>query len=183
MVVDPWLEGVWNAIKEALSKMASNRTAHLKENGEDSAKETPDSSAPHVQLNLLNLTNHQNCESVKAADSEFASAASSSASAVSDVRPAPPAVGPVLASQASGPASVSTSASKTQAEDAEVPPLSLAASLTRSVPPLSESSLNVPALPPPFLDVSLEEVDTVEQVTNVTAEKLCILHLRCTSSH
>uniref|UniRef100_A0AAQ5YNB0 Methionine synthase reductase n=1 Tax=Amphiprion ocellaris TaxID=80972 RepID=A0AAQ5YNB0_AMPOC len=39
-------------------------------------------------------------------------------------------------------------------------------SLTCSLPPLSESSLNVPALPPPYLDVSLQEADTIEQVMN-----------------
>uniref|UniRef100_I3KA96 Methionine synthase reductase n=1 Tax=Oreochromis niloticus TaxID=8128 RepID=I3KA96_ORENI len=111
LVVDPWLGGLWKAIKESLSKMAS-----------------------------------QNCES-----------------------PASPAGSPGLASQSGGAASVSTSASKTHTEETGVPQVALAHSLTCSVAPLSESSLNVPALPPTYLDVSLQEVDTVEEVMNVLA--------------
>ncbi|XP_051796381.1 LOW QUALITY PROTEIN: methionine synthase reductase [Acanthochromis polyacanthus] len=167
VVVDPWLEGLWNAIKGALSKMASDRTAHLKANTEDSAKETPDSSTPDVQINLLSITDHQNCESFGAAvetNSKFACAASSVASVVSDLRPASPAGSTGLASQCHGTASIPTTAPATQAGDAGVPHVVLAASLTCSLPPLSESSLNVPALPPPYLDVSLQEVDTVEQI-------------------
>uniref|UniRef100_A0A8C9ZNV0 Methionine synthase reductase n=1 Tax=Sander lucioperca TaxID=283035 RepID=A0A8C9ZNV0_SANLU len=93
VVVDPWLEGLWKAIKGALSNMDSDRTETV---------------------------------------SKFATAASSS----------------------------------TQTGDAGVPHVALAASLTHSLPPLSQSSLNVPALPSPYLDVSLQEVDTVEQVRN-----------------
>uniref|UniRef100_A0A3Q0QXE1 Methionine synthase reductase n=1 Tax=Amphilophus citrinellus TaxID=61819 RepID=A0A3Q0QXE1_AMPCI len=103
LVVDPWLKGLWKAIKESLSKMASDGNAYLKKIG---------ASVP--------------------TDSKFASVASSSASAVSDLKPAFP--------------------------------VALAASLTCSVPPLCESSLNVPALPPAYLDVSLQEVDTVEEI-------------------
>ncbi|XP_008296770.1 methionine synthase reductase isoform X1 [Stegastes partitus] len=166
VVVDPWLEGLWNAIKGALSKMASDRTAHLKANAEDSAKETPDSSVPDVQINLLSITD-QNCESVGAAvvtDSKFASAASSSASVASDLRPASPAGSHALASQCHDTASIPTSAPQPQSGDAGVSRVVLAASLICSLPPLSESSLNVPALPPPYLDVSLQEVDTIEQI-------------------
>lgn len=169
--MDPWLEGLWNAIKQALSEMASGGTAHLKGNVEDSAMEPPDSSIPDVQLNLLSLTDHQNCGSVRASlntDSKYASAVSSSASAtqtaVSDLRPASCAGSPKLASESSDTASVSTSVPETQNRDAGVSHVALAASLTSSLPPLSESSLNVPALPPPYLDVSLQDVDTVEQV-------------------
>ncbi|XP_047423665.1 methionine synthase reductase [Mugil cephalus] len=166
VVIDPWLEGLWDAIKEAVSKMASDRTPHLKENAEDSAKEAPHSSAPDVQLNLLSITDHQqNCQSVKADSKSASAAASPSPSTASDARPAPPAGGPVFSSQSGGAANVSTSASETQGEvDAGVPRDALVASLTSSVPPLSESSLNVPALPSPFLDVSLHEVDTLEQI-------------------
>uniref|UniRef100_UPI0037E90246 methionine synthase reductase n=1 Tax=Semicossyphus pulcher TaxID=241346 RepID=UPI0037E90246 len=164
LVVDPWLEGLWKAIKAALSKMASDRTGYLKEEAGDSPKETPDSSTPDVQLNLLSITDNQNCNSVKASQetvSKFASAASSSA--VSDPGPASTAGSDGLASQFGDAASVSTSTPETQTEDAGVPHVELAASLTRSLPPLSESSLNVPALPPPYLDVSLQEVDIMEQ--------------------
>uniref|UniRef100_A0A668U3X2 Methionine synthase reductase n=1 Tax=Oreochromis aureus TaxID=47969 RepID=A0A668U3X2_OREAU len=124
LVVDPWLGGLWKAIKESLSKMASVGTAHLKESPEDSTKETPDSSVPDVQLNLLSITDQQNCESVRAsvpADSKFASVASSSVSAASDLKPASPAGSPGLASQSGGAASVSTSASKTHTEETGVP--------------------------------------------------------------
>uniref|UniRef100_A0A8C5GF76 Methionine synthase reductase n=1 Tax=Gouania willdenowi TaxID=441366 RepID=A0A8C5GF76_GOUWI len=40
LVVDPWLEGLWNAIKGVLPNMASDRSAHLKENAEESSKHT-----------------------------------------------------------------------------------------------------------------------------------------------
>ncbi|XP_069561593.1 LOW QUALITY PROTEIN: methionine synthase reductase [Brachyistius frenatus] len=167
VVVDSWIEGLWKAIKGALSKMASDGTGPLKGNAEDSAKEAPDSSIPDVQLNLLSITDHQNCDSVRASvdtDSKFASVASSSASATSDLRPASPAGSTGLASLPGVTASVSTSAPKTHTGDAGVPHVALAVSLTRSPPPLSESSLNVPALPPSYLDVSLQEVDTTEQI-------------------
>uniref|UniRef100_A0A671XEN1 Methionine synthase reductase n=1 Tax=Sparus aurata TaxID=8175 RepID=A0A671XEN1_SPAAU len=49
-------------------------------------------------------------------------------------------------------------------KDAGVPGVILASSLKCSLPPLSESSLNVPALPPSYLDVSLQEVDTMEEI-------------------
>ncbi|KAM9337183.1 methionine synthase reductase [Symphorus nematophorus] len=174
VVVDPWLDGLWKAIKGALSKMASDRTVCPKGEAGDSPKETPDLSTPDVQLNLLSITDRQNCELVSASIEtapKFASAASSSASAiqtaVSDVRPASPAESPGLASQSCGTASVPTSAPETQTGDAGVPHVALAASLIHSLPPLSESSLNVPALPPPYLDVSLQEVDTIEQIVGL----------------
>lgn len=174
VVVDPWLDGLWTAIKVALSKMASDRTSYLKGEEEDSPKETPDSSIPDVQLNLLSIADRQNSESVRASVetvSTSASAASATQTAVSDLRPASPAGILGLASQSRGAASGSTSALGTQTKDAGLPHVALMASLTRSLPPLCESSLNVPALPPPYLDVSLQEVDTVEQVRNYTADK------------
>ncbi|KAE8279939.1 Methionine synthase reductase [Larimichthys crocea] len=169
VVVDPWLDGLWKAIKGVLLKMASDRTGYLKGEAGDSPKETPDSSVPDIQLNLLSITDRQNCESVRASTEtvlKFASAASDSTThtAVSDLRPASPTVSPGLSSNSCGAASVSTSGTETQTGDAGVPHVALAALLTRSLPPLSESSLNVPALPPPYLDVSLQEVDTVDQI-------------------
>lgn len=184
MVVDPWLEGLWKAIKGALSNMDSDRTGYLKGEADDSPKATPDSTIPDVQLNLLSITDRQSCESIRESVetvSKFATAASSSASAtptaVSDLRPAFPAGSPGLAPQSHGTASVSTSAPETQTGDAGVPHVALAASLTHSLPPLSQSSLNVPALPSPYLDVSLQEVDTVEQVRNDAADKASICAL------
>lgn len=170
--MDPWLDGLWKAIKEALLKMASDRTGYLKGEAGDSPKETPDSSTPDISLNLLNITDRQNCEldgHSSTTVSKFASAVSSSASAthtaISDLRPASPAGSLGLASKSCGTASVSTLVPDSQNGDAEVPHVTLAASLTHSLPPLSESSLNVPALPPPYLDVSLQEVEMTEQVS------------------
>uniref|UniRef100_A0A672JIP1 Methionine synthase reductase n=1 Tax=Salarias fasciatus TaxID=181472 RepID=A0A672JIP1_SALFA len=114
LVVDPWLEGLWAAIKGTLSNMASDT------------------------------------------------------SAASDLRPAISAESPDLASQSHNAANVATSAPNTQKGDAGVPHVELAASLTRSVPPLSESTLNVPVLPPPYLDISLQEGDTSEQLYYTT---------------
>ncbi|XP_027861270.1 methionine synthase reductase isoform X2 [Xiphophorus couchianus] len=121
LVIDPWLKGLWNSIKDTLSKMASDRTVQLKE---DSAKEIPESSLPDVQLNLLSIADKQ--------------------------------ISP-----------------KTQACSEGVPQVSLAASLTSSLPPLSESSLNVPALPPPYLDVALQEADAVEQAVERLSKETC----------
>uniref|UniRef100_A0A671XEP8 Methionine synthase reductase n=1 Tax=Sparus aurata TaxID=8175 RepID=A0A671XEP8_SPAAU len=122
VVLDPWLDGLWKAIKGALSKMASDRTGYLNGEAVDSTKGTPDPSSPDVQLNPLSITDRQNCESVGG--------------------------------------SVET----VSKSDAGVPGVILASSLKCSLPPLSESSLNVPALPPSYLDVSLQEVDTMEEV-------------------
>lgn len=169
VVLDPWLDGLWKAIKSALSKMASDRTGYLNAEAVDSTKGTPDSSSPDVQLNLLSITDCQNCDSVGGSVetvSKSASAASAPATqtAVSDHRPDASAGSPGLASQSHGAASVTTSAPETQTKDAGVPCVILASSLKCSLPPLSESSLNVPALPPSYLDVSLQEVDTTEEV-------------------
>uniref|UniRef100_A0A665VEV4 Methionine synthase reductase n=1 Tax=Echeneis naucrates TaxID=173247 RepID=A0A665VEV4_ECHNA len=111
VVVDPWLEGLWKAIKGALSKMASDKVDPLKGPVGDSPKQDPDSLLPDVELNLLSLNDHQNYTH----------------------------------------------------KDGGAPHVPLAASLTCSLPPLSQSSLNVPALPPPYLHVSLQDVDSREQ--------------------
>uniref|UniRef100_A0A8C5GFA0 Methionine synthase reductase n=1 Tax=Gouania willdenowi TaxID=441366 RepID=A0A8C5GFA0_GOUWI len=59
LVVDPWLEGLWNAIKGVLPNMASDRSAHLKEN----AEESKDLFSPDVRLNLLTIGERQDCTS------------------------------------------------------------------------------------------------------------------------
>lgn len=117
--------------------MASDGTTQLKENVEDSAKDIPDSSPLDVQLKRLSITDKQKSE----LDSH------ASPLKIADVRPA--------STGSTGLPSESTSSA---------PHVSLVASLQRSVPPLSESSLNVPALPPPFLQVTFQEADVVEQV-------------------
>ncbi|KAK2859403.1 hypothetical protein Q5P01_004023 [Channa striata] len=174
LVVDPWIQGLWNGIKQALSKMASDGTAQSKRDVGDSPKDspTPNSSILDVQLNLLNLTDLPNCESVRASvntDSKYASADSASATqtAVSHLKPSSLGGSAVLAPESRDSASVIASAPETyagDAGDAGVSHIALAASLTVSLPTLSESSLNVPALPPSYLDVSIQDVDTVEQI-------------------
>ncbi|XP_040022975.2 methionine synthase reductase [Gasterosteus aculeatus] len=166
VVVEPWIEGLWKAIKGALSKMASNKAAFVKGLAADSPRGAPDSTIPDVQLNLLRITDQQSRESIKAPAepvSKSAAAASPPApgthAAVSDLRPAVPTGSSVLASRSPGASTVSASAPETPTGDDGRPRVSPPASLTRSLPPLSESSLNVPALPPPYLDVSLQEAD------------------------
>ncbi|XP_076014062.1 methionine synthase reductase [Genypterus blacodes] len=139
LVLDPWIEGLWETIKGALSKMASDSN----------------SSMPDLKLNLLNISD-KNSESDRVSDSK--TAASSSATA-SDLSLAPP-WSPVLAPQARGVAGVCTTASDSHTGDTDVPH---EASLTFSLPPLSESSLNVPALPPAYLEVTFPE-GTVEEI-------------------
>ncbi|KAM4606184.1 methionine synthase reductase isoform 2-T3 [Polymixia lowei] len=169
LVVDPWLEGLWEAIAGALSKMASDKDAHLKEDPRDSARETPDLSPLDVKLNLLSLTDDQNSDLAGASlntDSKSAVADLSSASvaqtAVSDPRSASSKESPGLTPESDAVADISKSAGETQTGDAGVSRAVSEASLTCSLPPLSESSLNVPALPPPYLDVSLHE-DTIDE--------------------
>ncbi|XP_068604026.1 methionine synthase reductase isoform X2 [Brachionichthys hirsutus] len=136
IVVDPWLDGIWDAIKGSLSTINSQRTDCLKEEAGNSPNETPDSSIADIQLSPLTITDSQNCEPVTS-----------------------PAGSLGLAFQAAG--SVSTLRQDAPiVDDGHVTPV---ASLTRSLPPLSESSLNIPALPPSYLEVSLQEVDAVEQ--------------------
>ncbi|XP_051910398.1 methionine synthase reductase isoform X2 [Hippocampus zosterae] len=137
VVVDPWLEGLWKAIKAASSNMASDWRVQ-----EDSEKNIPDSSIPHVQLNLLSLTDLQ----FPHLDPKCASPGSSTAT-----QPMPTSGEGV---------SLTTPPAETHNTD---PGTSNAPSLSHSVPPLSDLSLNVPSLPLPFLDVRLQEVDTVDK--------------------
>ena len=152
--------------------MASDRKGESR----DLPKETPDSQISDVKLDLLSLSDEQNCKSLTASvesDSKYAPVASSSASAAKNTDSNLRATSP----GSCGTDSVSASALQTQAGAAEIPHVALAASLTCSLPPLSESALNVPALPPPYLDVSLQDVGTMEQVRNDAARKKIYLSL------
>lgn len=162
MVVDPWLEGLWKAIKEELSNMTSKRTECVKEEASESSKETPDPSTAGMRLNLLSIADSQNRESMGQSGTLATSASpsvSTTQSAVSDVRPDSSSSNIGLASQADGAFSA----------DGGV------ASLTRSLPPLSESALNVPALPPPYLSVSLQELETTEDVRMIDEVSVCVI--------
>ncbi|XP_061613942.1 methionine synthase reductase isoform X2 [Phyllopteryx taeniolatus] len=138
VVVDPWLEGLWKAVKAALTNMISNSSIK-----EDSEKTIPDSLIPDVQLNLLSLTDDQSPDF----DPKCASMGSASATQAG--------------SPSGGVVSLTTRPQETQNINLG---MSNAPSLSHSVSPLSDASLNVPALPPPFLEVSLQEVDTVDEI-------------------
>lgn len=150
--MDPWIQGLWKAIKGELSNMTSERTECVKEEASQSSKEAPDPSTADVQLSLLSIADSLDCESA-GQSGKLANSASPSVSttqtAVSDVGPDPP-------SRRTGSASQAAAASFSA--DVGV------ASLTRSLPPLSESALNVPALPPAYLSVSLQESGATEDV-------------------
>uniref|UniRef100_A0A674MXF7 Methionine synthase reductase n=1 Tax=Takifugu rubripes TaxID=31033 RepID=A0A674MXF7_TAKRU len=154
LVVDPWIKGLWNAIKEELSNMTSKQTECVKEEVRDSSKETPDPSTADMQLNLLSIANCQNCKSIGQSE-KLANLASPSVSttqtAGSDLRPDSSSRRIGLSSRTDGALSA----------DAGV------ASLTHSLPPLSQSALNIPALPPPYLCVSLQEMETTEDVRTI----------------
>lgn len=178
MVVDPWLDGLWKAIKEALSKMNSDRTDHMKGEAEDSLKEAADSRLPDVQLNLLSITEQQDSEvppqSKETAPTAAASSSASTAqSAVSDLKAVSPTRRSQSASLSSDAASPPPSGTEAQKDDAKLSHVTPVASLTHSLPPLSESSLNVPALPSPYLNVSLQQVETTEQVNSWVMESVC----------
>uniref|UniRef100_A0A4W5JQQ9 Methionine synthase reductase n=1 Tax=Hucho hucho TaxID=62062 RepID=A0A4W5JQQ9_9TELE len=132
LVLDPWLEGLWEAIIGALAKMATpqpERDGHVRDL-RVSLNETPESSATDVKLHLMSLKESEppNSDSLRtAAESE---------------------------------------STKTDGAPSAV----VEASLTRSLPPLSESVLNVPALPPPYLDVTLQEA-TIEEETSAPVSK------------
>lgn len=150
VVIDPWLQGLWSAVKEAC-KMASNKSDHLKEKA---TAESPASSIQDVKLNLLSLSDHQygapgDAEHASTYASAALLATSGSQTALSE---------PKLATFV-GSLGVASAVSETRTDNH-----ARAASLTYSLPPLSESALNVPVLPPTYLDVSLQEVDTIEEV-------------------
>lgn len=163
VVVDPWLEGLWKAIKGALSKMASNWTSPMKEDAATSPNKIFDSCTSEIQLNLLSLSDPQSCDPIQT-------------SSDTDIKYAPPALSSEPPTQtaisvpSTGPpvGNCGIESVKTQTGHAGDPQ---EGSLTHSLPPLSESSLNVPALPPPYLDVSLEDVDTMKEVRTLCCYK------------
>lgn len=140
LVVDPWLEGLWSALKGALSKMASQQ-AENSESGRDSqtrdAGDSVNEPTASVKLSLLSLSDID----TRSSDS------------------------PRVDSEQKAAEADSTSLSEAQSEGTPAPPAVVEASLTRSLPPLSEASLNVPALPPPYVDVTLQEATTEEEAS------------------
>lgn len=165
--MDPWLDGLWKAIKEALTKMSSDSDGCVKGEVEHSQKETADPCLPDVQLNLLSITEQNDSpqQSGGMIPTSPASPSDSSAQpAVSDLSVVSFTRSHESTSLPSDAASGLTWVAGTQEDQAELPCNTPVASLTHSLPPLSESSLNVPALPSPYLEVSLEQTEMAEEV-------------------
>ncbi|XP_028812932.1 methionine synthase reductase-like isoform X2 [Denticeps clupeoides] len=114
LVVDSWIEGLWDAVRKALSEMAAAGPAvgSQQDNSAVILQETAEPSGLGLKLRHLNLSEP---------DAEASEQ-------------------PILRS----------------GKEKDVPGnAAVDASLTKSLPPLSESSLKVPALPPPYLSVCL----------------------------
>lgn len=141
LVVDPWLEGLWNALKGALSKMASQQAENNESSRDSQPRDAGDSmnepseSTASVKLSLLSLSdiNSKSSDSPRVDPEQKAAEANSTSLSESIGTLAPPAV--------------------------------VEASLTCSLPPLSEASLNIPALPPPYVDVTLLQATTEEEAS------------------
>ena len=154
--MDPWIEGVWDAIKAAIAKMSSTTHLPLEESLSDMAKESPaPTSPPYVELNRLSIADNQTSDSIKApldSDSKLT-------------------LGGLPSTEATGLSSASDVAAAKSAQEAQTDQVGeehvvAEPSLTCSLPPLSQSSLNVPALPPPYLEVTLLPEDTEETVSS-----------------
>lgn len=122
VVVDPWIEGLWDALKSTFFSMATSNQqgADLS----DCTQENYHTNASDQEKNKSDLEVDLHLLKLSEVDSQKGKAITSDSS------------------------------------DAETLSTALVASLKQSVPPLSESALNVPALPASYLEVLLEQVST-----------------------
>ncbi|KAI7792808.1 methionine synthase reductase [Triplophysa rosa] len=118
VVVDPWIEGLWEAVKKVFANMSTadqQVTAPSGSLSKNASSQENNRSDLAVDLHLLKLSERDSQK-----ENKYESV---------------------------------------QTETASTP---LVASLKYSVPPLSESALNVPVLPPSYLEVLLETASTEE---------------------
>ncbi|XP_024248203.1 methionine synthase reductase [Oncorhynchus tshawytscha] len=178
LVLDPWLEGLWEAIRGALSKMAApqpERDGHVRDQ-RVSSNETPESSATDIKLHLLSLNESESqitkslTTAASAKTDSLAVLASETGSSVTDLITVSATDNTGTALKLDSVVSERKSVLTTQSGQTGAPPAVVEASLTRSLPPLSELALNIPALPPPYLDVMLQEA-TIEEETNAPVSK------------
>ncbi|XP_010883972.2 methionine synthase reductase [Esox lucius] len=170
LVLDPWLEGLWEAIRRALSKMSAPQPKRDVTDTRVSSEETFESLATDVSLHLLSLEpepasteclgKQEEIGRAKTESTTPAVKASETGSTVPDLRP----VSVTDTTQTSPNRSCVIADHKSVLGTPSGVPAAVAeASLTLSFPPLSESALNVPNLPPPYLDVVLQEATTREE--------------------
>ncbi|KAM6977645.1 methionine synthase reductase [Aplochiton taeniatus] len=180
LVLEPWLDGLWEAIKGALSMMASpqiERDDHAMAGDiMGSVNQSPNSLTPESKLNLLSLSDTQNSDAIHAASGTDLKSASvdvlgPDSSTVQDHALKSYVQSPGLA-KLDDISHDSKSLPNTQTVDTDCPPDFVEGSLTCSLPPLSGSALNVPALPPPFLDVVIQEATLDEICTPFSKEPL-----------
>ncbi|XP_018609734.1 methionine synthase reductase [Scleropages formosus] len=136
IVVEPWIEGLWEAVRKALSEMSASGQERLDQaetdpNGYVGKQDEPNTDKFGGDLNIQLLSLHDPVPGL------------------SDVGP--------------------------QREGAGAEAGAAYTLLTRSQPPVSESSLSIPTLPPPFIDVQL--LNTSPQENNAPFRKEALPHV------
>uniref|UniRef100_A0A674H5F7 Methionine synthase reductase n=1 Tax=Taeniopygia guttata TaxID=59729 RepID=A0A674H5F7_TAEGU len=132
LVVDPWIDGLWLALKEALQLQKEKEGM----NNAVSAVSSSLSTAPHVVQELKLSSEVQNLK----IEDEGARCSDNLSQKLDDINLVAP------------------------ARDAEP-------SLVHSVPPVSQSALNIPALPPEYIEVEFQDTqDENPHLSSLTSE-------------